>query len=315
MQFITKGKANIKYLLITGLVAAIAGGVIFIYLKDCQKEMINLNIFTEIKIPVKNIEAETANWKIYMNEEYGFEFKYPGDYDNYAFCKIEEIDNTIKIGNTFSIEVFNPQGLSLLDYVAKEKERLNISPPAEEWTQQKTSIGSVEGIKVIWSHGPRYSKMIYLLRDSKIYKISLDAGINCSEEIITKNIPSELDVFEQIPFTFKFIGAKGQITISSPKSREIWKVGGTYKIRWEPSNPNEVVEIRLNDLSAPTPGLTNQWAKANIPNNGEYSFTVPDFPLSLGNVYRINIVNRTVYDPGQVDWIYGNSDLFSIVPK
>jgi len=49
MPFINQGKANIKYLLIVGLVAAVAGGIIFVAWNNYQKEIIDLNNFSEIK--------------------------------------------------------------------------------------------------------------------------------------------------------------------------------------------------------------------------------------------------------------------------
>jgi len=51
MPFITQGKANIKYLLIVVLVATIAGGIIFAEWNYYQKEIVNLNSFTKIKMP------------------------------------------------------------------------------------------------------------------------------------------------------------------------------------------------------------------------------------------------------------------------
>jgi len=92
MPFITQGKANIKYLLIVVLVAAVAGGIIFTYWKDCQKEIISLNKFTEIKMPEKKIKNKPdfikvdyvcegilseKDWQICRTKEYNFEFKYP----------------------------------------------------------------------------------------------------------------------------------------------------------------------------------------------------------------------------------------------
>jgi hypothetical protein len=56
MPFITQGKANIKYILIVFLVAAVSGGIIFIIWNNYQKEMVNLNNFTEIKNSGKNVE-------------------------------------------------------------------------------------------------------------------------------------------------------------------------------------------------------------------------------------------------------------------
>ena len=41
---------------------------------------ISLNQFPELKKPEKPIQDETADWKTYRNEEYGFEVKYPKDW-------------------------------------------------------------------------------------------------------------------------------------------------------------------------------------------------------------------------------------------
>lgn len=62
MPFITQGKANIKYLLIVVLIAAVAGGLIFIYWNIYQKEIVSLNNFTEIKNSKKIINSETTDW-------------------------------------------------------------------------------------------------------------------------------------------------------------------------------------------------------------------------------------------------------------
>jgi len=65
MPFITQGKANIKYLLIVILVAAISGSFIFVYWNGYRKEIVNLNNFSEIKNQqrkneIKNQEKEMA---------------------------------------------------------------------------------------------------------------------------------------------------------------------------------------------------------------------------------------------------------------
>lgn len=196
MPFITQGKTNWKFLLIVIILAVIVGGGALWF--SVKKEL-------PYQPPeIKKVD-ETANWKTYKSEEYGFEFKYPGEYDNYPECKINKVDKGIEIGNTFLIEVLDSGGLSLLSYVEREKEISIAPPPSVSWTQENISIGSINGIKVVWIYGARYSNIIYLLKDSKIYQISFNAGMNCSEEIITKNIPSELEVFEQIPSTFRFI--------------------------------------------------------------------------------------------------------------
>jgi len=78
MPFLTKGKPNWKYILIVLILAVIVGGGILSYLRYLNKEISSLSKFPEIKKPEKpKIEEETANWKTYRNEEYGFEIKYP----------------------------------------------------------------------------------------------------------------------------------------------------------------------------------------------------------------------------------------------
>jgi len=85
MPFLTKEKANWKYILIVAFLSVIVGGGILVYLKYFEKEIISLTKFPEIKKPEKietekpKIEEEIANWKTYRNEEYGFEIKYPPD--------------------------------------------------------------------------------------------------------------------------------------------------------------------------------------------------------------------------------------------
>jgi len=69
-------KTNIKYLLIVIILAAVVGGGI---LWCASKQEVSLTEFPEVKKPEKT-EDETADWKIYTNEEYGFELKYPKEF-------------------------------------------------------------------------------------------------------------------------------------------------------------------------------------------------------------------------------------------
>lgn len=81
MPLITQGKANVKYLLIVGLVAAVAGGIIFVAWNTYQKEIIISDNFNEIKKSANNIKSQTTGWKTYSNNIFGFSFKYPQDWE------------------------------------------------------------------------------------------------------------------------------------------------------------------------------------------------------------------------------------------
>jgi hypothetical protein len=77
MPFLTKGKTNWKYILIILILALAVSGGILSYLRYLYKEILSLIKFPEVKKPEKVVRERTANWKIYRNEEYGFEIKYP----------------------------------------------------------------------------------------------------------------------------------------------------------------------------------------------------------------------------------------------
>lgn len=97
MQFISKEKTGWKRILIIIILAVTAGGVVFWFSDRTDFSGINF----EIKIP-ERVKKETADWNIYRNEEYGFEIKYPKDwnqgpnilralpyYPNMVFCPPE----------------------------------------------------------------------------------------------------------------------------------------------------------------------------------------------------------------------------------
>ena len=93
MPFLTQGKTNWKYILILLILAVLVGGGILVWVE--KQEVPSIELF-EIKKPEKIVkeeprpENETANWKTYRNEEYGFEIKYPEDWD---WTIIKEVPN------------------------------------------------------------------------------------------------------------------------------------------------------------------------------------------------------------------------------
>jgi hypothetical protein len=82
---IRDSRTNWKYLLIVMILALLVSGGIWGYLRCFEREISSLSKYPEIKKLEKSkrgklkAEEETANWKAYRNEEYGFEFKYPSD--------------------------------------------------------------------------------------------------------------------------------------------------------------------------------------------------------------------------------------------
>lgn len=172
------------------------------------------------------VQDKTANWKLYRSEKYGFEFKYPKEFDEYEVCKLKETDNGIELGESrFRIEVIEkPKELSLADYVNnfvnEQKKELGILDlPKEEaakaniWVEaEKIFAGDNEGFKVDLPGRP--TSIIFLTKGDKIYSITWGAwGVSgcigyaqyeLKNEYKEGTVPDEFEVFEQIPSTFRF---------------------------------------------------------------------------------------------------------------
>lgn len=80
MPILTQGKTNRKFILIVLVFAILVSGGILGYLRGFEREILSLSKFPEIKKPEKVVKEETAEWKTYKNEEYGFEIKYPKEW-------------------------------------------------------------------------------------------------------------------------------------------------------------------------------------------------------------------------------------------
>ena len=66
---------------------------------------------------------------------------------------------------------------------------------------------------------------------------------------------------------------KEEFKIIYPTRDTIWRIGETYKIQWQPSNPNNKVVIKL--YKVPVVSLNLKWEpSSSVPNTGYYSFTV-----------------------------------------
>lgn len=76
-MLIKEGKTDWNLLLIAVVLAAIAGAGVFDFTGDIVDQIASLSDFPKIKGPDKVVKDETANWKIFENQEYGFQIKYP----------------------------------------------------------------------------------------------------------------------------------------------------------------------------------------------------------------------------------------------
>ena len=103
-MFTKEGKTDWNFILIVIILATVVGAGIFDFSRDTTKEMASPWNLPEIKRPEKVVKDEFAGWKIYQNQEYGFEIKYPQDWNygpnilrapqepHIVFCPPELID-------------------------------------------------------------------------------------------------------------------------------------------------------------------------------------------------------------------------------
>ncbi|MDX9893790.1 MAG: hypothetical protein RB292_05305 [Patescibacteria group bacterium] len=127
-------------------------------------------------------EIDTSDWLTYRNEEYGFEFKYPGEWGLHNGWVID--DNTIFIGGVqIPIKNHFDTGISIF-----ELKNFDFSGCNEIFYRDKACI--VEMIE------EDYSKTIIFRKDSHILKINVYYGKFDSAELRT--------MFDNILLTLRF---------------------------------------------------------------------------------------------------------------
>ncbi len=175
---------------------------IIIYKNDSTSE----KEFNQILSTFKFIEKdETANWQTYRNEEYGFELKYPGDWDNPLWQ-----ENEYRKGIIFGCPVFDFEGnkycplfLNISEVITKNEAIRNISVGAYKEGDVIINEGNIPTIKefsvdtreAITYHGAGICVETY----TKIFdgKMTISFTDRCSVY--------EGKIFDQILSTFKFI--------------------------------------------------------------------------------------------------------------
>jgi len=227
MPFITQQKTNWKFLLIVAVLAAVVGGGILWSLQQIPSSQP-----LEIKIPEK-VKDETANWKTYRNEEYGFEFKYPKDYnireetvtDRLTKIRILSPEKTVEFGtnqyttNNIRIDINiynNPNSLQLNQWLGGISET-DSGPTFDAKYRRVISINGIEGVQ--WYSGccGGCEEDVYIRGDKIIYNFALEGGTPGGSELCEGDVCKECDtccfsvsgevesIFNQMLSTFRFL--------------------------------------------------------------------------------------------------------------
>jgi len=170
----------------------------------------------------KFIEADTADWQTYRNEEYGFEVRYPKDWDykkgmGYTIGAIYDKEGNVMIANNSWSRNLNIQGETFEEAIKNDEPRMFIGEEKSELiTYQKIiddnkTIGFLSEWKTwsmgAWSRGEGpiiaivgdfedKTKSSFTLGNHDVYKKVI------SFALITESYREE---FDQILSTFKFI--------------------------------------------------------------------------------------------------------------
>ena len=150
------------------------------------------------------ISQETADWKTYRNEKYGFEFEYPKIYDEekeYQLCRISESKdkNFITLAGRIQISVLDSNGLNLNEYIDSliEEGRLQIETKAVEGDKATITYRIQDSL----AYGIINFYINKLKNDGKIYMIALERPFNLCDY----NQTSIWEVYDKVVSSFRFI--------------------------------------------------------------------------------------------------------------
>jgi len=258
------------------------------------------------------IGPPTVGQKIYQNETYEYEIKYPKEWQAKEVTGAFQVTGTL---GTINVNVIERNKQSIPEWIKKNITSYRKIKEVEVDNSRATIVEDTSGnsskIVAVFPHGDYVNKdSIVSITYSPIPKQGL------VPVVYAQSLEERVEELERILTGFRFTENKG-ITITSPTQGQIWTEGETYKIRWKPNDPKGKVGIQLYDtdfLYADNPvsrsaSLAKVWTET-IQDTGKYSFTVPVGILTkqraqAGGVFQIYIGK---------EGSYGYSPLIAVTP-
>jgi len=145
------------------------------------------------KMPDKKEKTNTSDWQTYRNEKYGFEMKYPEEWN------IQE-DLNRAIGAVFLADVYNNKNNKILDIIITEKSK---GSKIEEvgGANTKKEIFKINGVNAM----KEYYNTLFIRTTIETENSYILFEISAEEKIERTISKDDLEILDQILSSFKFI--------------------------------------------------------------------------------------------------------------
>ena len=309
-MLIKQGKTNIKYLFIVTILAIFSGAIMI-----GELEMMKCPYWWPSTQQTSTVD-ETADWKTYINEEYGFEMKYPKDW-NYGpnilteapgmvFCPPELSDTNPEVGCKVEpnispmpdslapifLFVSNKPGgtFSLDDLAMKQCEKSELKTIND--ILMKVSYCGERGQEAIW-YSPGNAYVFRLLLVDNSFSVTFNQMLSTFSFVEEEIISWETYKNEEYGFEVKY-PADWSIKLKDPLERcqvEGFKCDCLVYLQFFPPSVLNYSWINLLVYSNPNKySIEEEWLSENIPFYNSQAVSI-DNKFEIGGKEGLKIIS------------------------